>query len=93
MAYKIQYTPQDNGRYPEHIKRQRTKWGRGVIACLVIAVVLWFAANGIPELLIPLNVEITKSAAEEMVETVRQGESIERAVLVFCRQIIDGKVE
>ena len=93
MAYKIQYTPQDNGRYPERMKRQRSKWSRGVIACLVIATVLWVAANGIPETLILPNTEITKSAAKEMVETVRQGASIEQAVLAFCRQIIDGEAE
>lgn len=93
MAYKIQYTPQDNGRYPGRVKHPGIKWRRGVFCCFFIAAVLWFATKGIPEVLIPSNFEITKTAAKEMVETVRDGERIEQAVLAFCRHIIDAEVE
>lgn len=90
MSYKIQYTPQDDARYPQKMKAYRIKWSRGIFGCLLITVAIWLTTHGFPEALMTPEMEITKHAAKVMVETVRRGEPIEEAVLVFCKQVIQA---
>ena len=93
MAYKIQYTPQENSRYPIFIKQHKVKWGKICMVILLFAAVLWMSGNGIPDFLIPGDPKVTKTAAETMVMSMKSGESMDTAILTFCRQIIDGSIK
>lgn len=90
MAYKIQYTPQEDHRYPpvkQHPKRgQGSTW----VLLLLVIITLWLAVNGIPDFLIPGDPDITRFAAAEMVHLMKEGASAKDAITVFCRQVLDG---
>ena len=90
MAYKIQYTPQDNSRYPMVTRRREIKWGRLVAVIVVAVATLWLINNGVPEILIPGDPQVTKAAAATMIGSMKSGSSMDDAILTFCRQIIDG---
>ena len=90
MAYKVQYSPQEQYRYPS--ARQKTRpggWGIWVlIVGLAIAVCVTY--RGIPDFLIPGDPEVTKSAAREMISLMKTGTGAYDAIAVFCKQIING---
>jgi len=90
MAYKIQYTPEDNVRYPLYKTRSPIKWGRGIAAAAILLAGLWFNRHGVPDVLIPGDPQITKTAAAELIRHMREGAPVEEAVTTFCRQILDG---
>lgn len=90
MAYKIQYTPQNNRRYPLTIKNIQIEWGRWLTVLLIITAALWLRLKGVPDFLIPGDPVVTKSAAEMLFEEIRAGESVNDAVAVFCKEILDG---
>ena len=92
MAYKIQYSPQEQPRYP--MLHQQRKYALRVIWALVLigAISLCFSYYGIPDMLIPGDAEVTKSAMLEMISLLRAGTSVKDAVTAFCKQIIDAAV-
>ena len=91
MSYKISYTPEDTKRYPLMRKRKPFPWLKCVTVIFVIAAALWVKKQDIPEFLIPGDPDITKSAVQTMVSEVREGESLEDAVFVFCKEILDNR--
>ena len=90
MAYKIQYTPEDNSRYPKFKKRKSIQWKRWLFGAGILAGVLWLRYKGIPDFLIPGDPEITTAAAKNMLENLHQGTSVNDAVTVFCKEILHG---
>ena len=90
MAYKIQYSPQDNCRYPMQKTHRPVKWGRGVAAAAILAAGLWIHSHGVPDFLIPGDPQVTKTAAAELMLQMKEGIAMEEAVTAFCRQILDG---
>ena len=90
MAYKIQYTPEDNLRYPNKKQVKLIHWKRWICVGMFLAGFLWVRHNGIPDFLIPGDPEITTVAAKNMLENLRQGTSINDAVSVFCKDILAG---
>ena len=89
MAYKIQYTPQDERRYPP-FKQRSQKNKRWVWPLLILALAaLWITGNGLPDFLIPGDPDITRAAAAEMVSLVKEGVAVQDAVVVFCQEIFD----
>lgn len=90
MAYKIQYTPQEEHRYPPH-SQQKKSTACAIWVLLLIAVIgLCFSYYGVPDILIPGDAEVTKSAAQEMISLLKTGTPVKDAVTVFCKQIIDA---
>lgn len=90
MAYKIQYTPQEECRYPS-VSKQKKSSARTLWVLILIAVMaLCFSYYGIPDILIPGDAEVTKSAAQEMISLLKTGTPVKDAVTVFCKQIIDA---
>ena len=90
MAYKVQYTPQDNYRYPtvnQYVKKRRSGIGIVLLLCLLV---LLIAYNGLPDYLIPGDPYITRTAAVEMVSNMKNGASVKDAVFAFCKQILEG---
>ena len=90
MAYKIQYNPEENIRYPKPKNRKPIRWKRWLFSAGILAAILWVRQKGIPDFLIPGDPEITTAAAETMIANLQQGSSIHEAVTVFCREILHG---
>lgn len=90
MAYKVQYTPQDDYRYPSVKRQVGRRRGRAGLLLLVGLLVVLILCNGLPDFLIPGDPHITKTAASEMVISMKSGTPVKDAVFVFCRQIIEG---
>ena len=92
MAYQIEYSPQEQCRYP--LKSYRKKRSRSIIWMLILMAIASFLLShyGIPDLLIPGDAEVTKSAAQEMIWLLKTGTPVKDAFEVFCKQIIDAAV-
>lgn len=90
MAYKIQYNPEDNNRYPKCKNVRPIRWKRWIFAVCIFGAVLWLRQRGIPDFLIPGDPEVTTAAAENMVANLQQGSTVNEAVTVFCREILHG---
>ena len=90
MAYKIQYNPEDTARYPQAGRRKPIPWKRLLLLMAVCAAALWLRRNGIPAFLIPGDPEVTTAAANNMVQNLQQGSSVNEAVTVFCKEILHG---
>ena len=90
MAYKIQYTPEDNSRYPQVRKSKPIHWKRWLFLAGILFGILWLRRSGIPDFLIPGDPEITSTAAKTMVENLQQGTTVNDAVTVFCKEILHG---
>ena len=90
MAYKIQYSPENQARYPITNRHKRWNWSRFVIPAIILAAMLWVRFNGVPDIMIPGNPEVTRSAASELLVNLSDGVAVKDAVTVFCKEIIDG---
>ena len=90
MAYKIEYTPQDNQRYPMMKQCRRFRQGNVLAMILLVLVIAWVGCFGLPEFLIPGDPLVTKAAAAQMVTMIKDGTSTQEAIAVFCRQVLDG---
>ena len=90
MTYKIQYTPQDDRRYPVVKQRRKGRRVNSWLILLLIVAVVWFNFCGIPDFMIPGDPQVTKVAASQMVTMLKDGASTQEAITVFCRQVLDG---
>ena len=90
MSYKIQYSPETHYFYPNNQNRHNVRWGRWMFLAILFASVLWLRLNGIPDLLIPGDPQVTKTATVHMVDQLRTGVTFDQALTVFCKEIIDG---
>ena len=91
MAYRISY---EWNREPKDTGKIRPSIGVMLGAALVtaaVAVRLLFpqTAQVFRELMHPLGDETTIAAFSEMVERIGHGTSVEDAVTVFCREILE----
>ena len=93
MSYQIQYSPQMQRKYPTRKPSRKIHWNRWIVVIFLLAAGFWTKTNGIPDILIPGNPEITRLAASNLVENLREGERVEEAFAVFCQQILDGAKE
>ena len=90
MAYQIQYSPEAFKRYPQVNKTKKLRIDRWMYLMLVVLAVLWLRINGIPDFLIPGDPDITKAATIAFLDDLENGSSVNDAVDVFCREILDG---
>ena len=90
MPYKIQYSPETTQRYPAINVSRQVKWGRWIVAILLIGGSVWIRFKGVPDFMIPGDPDITKSAVEMMVSNLRAGVNFADALTVFCKEILDG---
>lgn len=93
MGYRIEY-----GDTPVRWKTERLRWGRialygGICFLLfcVLTVTYWPAgAEMLADWIYPGDAEVTRQAFHQMALQLRAGESVKDAVMVFCREILDG---
>ncbi len=91
MSYRIEYDPQKNKRYPIPSARKP-----GWLVITLAAVVALFALQKLAQKekmmswLIPGDSAITSGAFSEMLDNIREGDSVGTAVTAFCREILDN---
>lgn len=90
MSYKIQYSPETSGLYPQPVTRKPIRLKYWVCTMLVVAAALWMRFYGVPDFLIPGDAEITKAAASVMIGEIKSGVALRDAVTTFCEIILDG---
>ena len=90
MSYEIQYTPEDNKRYPLVKCRKHGSVGKIVVIVCIILSGVALRMYGIPDFLIPGDPQVTKAAAANFMESMRRGEGIESSITVFCKEVLDG---
>lgn len=90
MAYKIRYSPETGGRYPQRENRNSIRTGKWVLLLLIIIAAVWLRINGIPDFLIPGDPDVTRAAAASLLSELQNGSSISDAVTVFCKEILHG---
>ena len=90
MAYKIQYTPEDNARYPKMKNSKTIPWKRWLFAIAIFAAVLWVREKGVPDFIIPGDPEVTTAATKNMISNLQEGAKVNEAVTVFCKEILNG---
>ncbi len=83
MHYRIVYARQKH-RIPRLSKRQKMIAGTAVVSLLLIAVFLAFGTQW----LLPGDPEVSATALENMVSSVKNGESLSDAVVAFCQEIV-----
>lgn len=87
MSYQIQYETDKQERYPMVTKRKDSSklWIR--IATVAFFVTL-LSVPSIRDFLIPGDADVTKAAFGQMIDNIREGDSLGEAVTTFCREII-----
>ena len=89
MAYQMHY---DNHQIIHTVPLDKKK-PRGKKILIFVAVALLIGLLFIPEvrqLLIPGDADITKAAADEMIDRLRSGEGVAEAFAQFCLEIIQN---
>lgn len=91
MSYSIDYNPEKKKTYPLPAER-KPKW---LIVALAIMTVLFLLQkidrdHILKSFLIPGDPEITAAAFSSMVDDIREGETVGKAITAFCLEIIDN---
>lgn len=93
MGYRIEYG--ENGTAAYFVKKEGGHRGMLTIGFFLLFCVLtstlwpsrWQLAK---DYLIPGDPAVTKAAFSEMTQQLKDGESLEDAVVTFCREVMDG---
>ncbi len=89
MSYCIDYNSKSGNIYRMTSSKKRI----GLVAGLVLAIALFMLLKldknqTIKSWLIPGDAQVTENAFSEMIENIREGETIGGAVTTFCREIL-----
>ena len=90
MAYKIQYSPENQRRYPGVKGKINLRIGQWLFALCILAAVLLVRRYGVPDFLIPGDPVVTREAASLMMDSLHSGTSLNEAVTVFCKEVLHG---
>lgn len=89
MAYRIQYNRDMMKKYPE---KRKKRTGKGVavlmLAAIVISAALWNKGELVRRLFVPGDSVQTGEAVSDLVDDIREGESVKDAFVAFCLEII-----
>lgn len=91
MSYSIWYTPEQNEKY-----KVKGKTRRGIRIITVAAIFAIFASIAIfrksfVRFLLPGDPVVTEHAAQQMIDSIRNGDDMYDAVTTFCIEVLtDG---
>lgn len=91
MGYMIQYSPEDNGKYPNKATIQGKRIFLRIVKLMIISVLLFATIHyrhKLVQWLLPGDGETTLIALESFSERLRDGESVKDAVTAFCSEIL-----
>ena len=91
MSYTINYSTGTNRKYPQ-FNRNRTKFKVRIIifAGLLVASIALLHMKDVRHFLLPGDPVVTEQAIIEMVGQLQAGESVRKAVTVFCQEVIQN---
>ena len=96
MSYRIIYGRTEVNK-KKRIFWKRIKFGNRIVVvlCSVILLIVFMTCfpgniNILRELLLPGDADVTSQALENMVDHIVQGDSVQAALVTFCRKIIGG---
>ena len=96
MGYTVEYSPQQRKKYPpkKDLKALIRKYAYTALTlAAALALILLHRRGILREVLIPGDADVTQAAAEKMMESLRQGDSLHQSLRVFCRDILmNGQV-
>ena len=95
MGYRVYYSPEDNKKYPKTNKHGNDRY-LGYFAVVIAAVITLTVPrlrSNLRKWLIPGDEAVTREVFSQMVEDVRDGESVGEAVITFCQEILDNGKE
>lgn len=89
MSYSIAYDPQENERYPQHIKSPRKLPVKWLLSALFLVIAGYILLKGnVFHYILPGDPEVTADAFSQMVEQVKTGDSVYDALTCFVQQIV-----
>lgn len=92
MGYRIEYGSQGALRKPLKPKRAYSAIAATVCVLALVAgaiAVKHTSLTWVQEVLLPGDPAVTAAALENMVDNIKQGDSIAEAVTAFCREIVE----
>ena len=93
MGYRIEYGSQGELRKPLDHKRSYSAIAAAVCVLALVAGAIAIKHAGlswVQEVLLPGDPAVTAAALENMVENIKEGNSIAEAVTAFCREIVEN---
>ena len=95
MGYRVEYNPELRRCYPTKNINAHTKTIRVLFVCAAIAVGIYFLNTmDVLQIFLPGDRDVTATAASDMVQRVRTGESVTDALFCFFRDVVSsGSVE
>ena len=93
MAYQIIYDPDLKSKYPA--KRNNKPVGQYIVAFVLFAAITVLLCHPpvryvLKNFLLPGDPDITLSASQKLVETLKNGNTVRDSVMAFCMEILDG---
>lgn len=93
MGYRIEYGSQDELRKPLKNKHRYSAIAAAVCILALVAGAMAIKHTGltwVKEVLLPGDPAVTATALENMVDHIKDGDSIAEAVTAFCREIVEN---
>lgn len=91
MGYMIQYSPEDNAKYPGKAMIQGKRIFLKIAKMMIVSILLFLAVRYRLELirwLLPGDGEVTLIALESFSDRLHDGASVKDAVTAFCSEIL-----
>lgn len=93
MAYTVQYKSVGKRKYPTKVKKARKLRTATVAACLLLLLIvlnIGTVREQIESFLLPGDPDVTQAGFSQLVEDVKQGESVVDALADFCTFIVEN---
>ena len=92
MDYQIIYNPDKNSKFP--IRKKHTKSTRLLLILVLIATICITASNAtvkrtLRSVFLPGDPDATEAAIVNLVENIKEGETVKDAVTAFCIEILE----
>lgn len=93
MGYRIEYGSSGDLRKPLKSKRPYSAIAAAACVLALVAGAITVKQTGltwVQEFLLPGDPAVTAAALENMVDNIKDGDSIAEAVTAFCREIVEN---
>lgn len=93
MGYRIEYGSQGELRKPLKSKRSYSAIAATICVLALVAGAITVKHTGltwVQEVLLPGDPAVTAAALENMVDNIKEGDSIADAVTTFCKEIVEN---
>ena len=91
MPYSVIYSTKGIAKFKSQSRNKRIKRLLLIVSGAVICFALCYAPvrNQLIQIFFPGDHEVTKVAATQMIEDIREGKPVREAVTAFCQEILE----